>query len=71
VDPRAGLDDVEKRKLLTPALQSTTILSDGFRGLFPRGLKLPVRETDHSPPAIAEVKKMWSYTSIPTYAFTT
>jgi hypothetical protein len=30
-----------------------------------RGLKQPGREADHSPPASAEVKKMWIYT----YAF--
>jgi hypothetical protein len=27
------------------------------------------REPDHSPPASAEVKKMWIYTSTPSYAF--
>jgi hypothetical protein len=27
------------------------------------------READHSPPTSAEVKKMWIYTPIPTYAF--
>jgi hypothetical protein len=27
------------------------------------------READHSPPASAEVKKMWIYTSIPPYTF--
>jgi hypothetical protein len=33
------------------------------------GVKRPGRETDHSPPVSAEVKKTWIYTSIPTYAF--
>jgi hypothetical protein len=33
------------------------------------GIKLPGREVNHSPPANAEVKKMWIYTSTPTYAF--
>jgi hypothetical protein len=33
------------------------------------GLKRPGREDDHSPPASAEVKKMWIYTSTPPYAF--
>jgi hypothetical protein len=28
------------------------------------------READHSPPASAEVKKMWIYTSTPPYTFT-
>jgi hypothetical protein len=29
------------------------------------------RETDHSPPTSAEVKKMWIYTSTPPYVFMT
>jgi hypothetical protein len=29
----------------------------------PLGVKLPGREVDHSPPASAEFKKMWSHTS--------
>jgi hypothetical protein len=33
------------------------------------GVKRPGREDDHSPPASAEVKKMWIYTSTPPYAF--
>jgi hypothetical protein len=37
-------------------------------GSFPGG-KRPGREADHSPPASAEVKKMWIYTSTPPYAF--
>jgi hypothetical protein len=32
-------------------------------------VKRPGREVDHSPPASAEVKKMWIYTSTPPYAF--
>jgi hypothetical protein len=40
----------------------------GSAGSFP-GVKRPGREADRSPPASAEVKKMWIYTSIPTYAF--
>jgi hypothetical protein len=32
-------------------------------------LKRPGRESDHSPTASAEVKKMWIYTSTPPYAF--
>jgi hypothetical protein len=46
------------------------LLSNGYRGLFPWEVKRPVREADHSPPVSAEVKKMWIYTSTPTYAFT-
>jgi hypothetical protein len=33
------------------------------------GVKRPGREANHSPPASAEVKKMWLYTSTPPYAF--
>jgi hypothetical protein len=33
------------------------------------GVKRPGREADDSPPASAEVKKMWIYTSTPPYAF--
>jgi hypothetical protein len=33
------------------------------------GLKRPGREADHLPPASAEVKKTWIYTSTPPYAF--
>jgi hypothetical protein len=32
------------------------------------GVKRPERQADHSPPASAEVKKMWIYTSTPPYA---
>jgi hypothetical protein len=34
----------------------------GTEGSFP-GVKLPGHEAYHSPPASAEVKKMWIYTS--------
>jgi hypothetical protein len=33
------------------------------------GVKRPGREADNSPPTSAEVKKTWTYTSTPTYAF--
>jgi hypothetical protein len=33
------------------------------------GVKQPGHEADHSPPASAEAKKMWIYTSTPPYAF--
>jgi hypothetical protein len=33
------------------------------------GVKRPGREADHSPPASAEVKKIWIYTSSLPYAF--
>jgi hypothetical protein len=38
-------------------------------GDFFPGLKRPGREADHSPPASAEVKKTWIYTSAPPYVF--
>jgi hypothetical protein len=41
----------------------------GTGGLFPTRVKRPGREADPSPPASAEVKKIWLYTSIPPYAF--
>jgi hypothetical protein len=44
------------------------LLSDGYRELFPRAVKRPGCEADHSPPASAEDKKIWIYTSIPPYA---
>jgi hypothetical protein len=40
----------------------------GTGGSFP-GVMRPGREADHSPPTSAEVKKMWIYTSTPSYAF--
>jgi hypothetical protein len=40
-------------------------------GGFSPGVKWPWREAEHSPSAIAEVKKMWIYTSTPPYAFIT
>jgi hypothetical protein len=38
-------------------------------GGFSPGVKRPGREADHSPPASAEVKKMWINTSTPPYSF--
>jgi hypothetical protein len=40
----------------------------GTAGSFP-GVKRRGRETDHSPPTSAEVKKMWIYTSTTLYVF--
>jgi hypothetical protein len=45
-----------------------SLLSNGYRGLFAR-VKQQGREADHLPPASAEAKKMWIYTSTPPYAF--
>jgi hypothetical protein len=41
-------------------------VSNGYRELFPRE-----READHSPPTNAQVRKAWTYTSTPPYAFVT
>jgi hypothetical protein len=38
-------------------------------GALSPGVKWPGREADHPPPASAEFKKMWIYTSNPPYAF--
>jgi hypothetical protein len=38
-------------------------------GSFSPEMKRPGREADNSPPTSAEDKKMWIYTSTPTYAF--
>jgi hypothetical protein len=36
-----------------------SLLSSGYRGLFPLGLKGPGSEADHSPPSSVEVKMAW------------
>jgi hypothetical protein len=38
-------------------------------GALSPGIRRSVREADHSPPASAEVKKMWIYTITPPYSF--
>jgi hypothetical protein len=40
-------------------------------GAYSPGVKRPGRDADHSPPASAEVKKMWIHIAIPPYAFLT
>jgi hypothetical protein len=45
------------------------LLSNGYWGLFPRGVKWLEREADHSPLTSAEVKKTWVYSSTPLYTF--
>jgi hypothetical protein len=46
------------------------LLSNGCGGgSFPGRVKRSGRETDHSPPTTAEVKKMLTYTSTPPYVF--
>jgi hypothetical protein len=46
-----------------------SLLSNGCRGSFPRGVKRMGREADHSPPTSAEVKNTRIYTSTPPYVF--
>jgi hypothetical protein len=73
-----GLDDGEDRSsspgrvknLLfstssRPALGSTQPSIQWVPGSLSLGVRRPGREADHSPPAGAEVKKMWIYTSNP------
>jgi hypothetical protein len=52
-----------------PALGSTQPPIQWVPGALSLGIKRPGREADHSPPASAEVKKIWIYTSTPPYAF--
>jgi hypothetical protein len=42
-----------------------SLLSYGYKGLFPWRWIGPGSEADHSPPSSAEVKNAWIYTSIP------
>jgi hypothetical protein len=42
---------------------STSFMTD-TKAVHPK-LKLPLPETDHSPPSSVQVKKAWSFTSIP------
>jgi hypothetical protein len=55
--------------LSRPALGSTQPPNQWVPGALPPGIKLPGREADHSPPASAEVKKIWIYTSTHPHAF--
>jgi hypothetical protein len=73
-----GLDDRDSRVPVLAAAGNfslhllwgpSSLLFNGYRELFPWGLKRPGREADHSPPSSAEVKNAWSYTSTSPYAF--
>jgi hypothetical protein len=55
--------------LRCPDLGSTQLPIQWVPGALSPGVKRPRREADHSPPTSAEVKKMWIYTSTPSYAF--
>jgi hypothetical protein len=48
-----------------PALGSTKSPIQWVPGTLSWGVQRPGRETHHSPPASAEVKKIWIYTSTP------
>jgi hypothetical protein len=50
------------------ALGSTQPPIQWVPGVLSPGVNRPGREVDHSPPTNAEVKKMWIYTSTPSYA---
>jgi hypothetical protein len=52
-----------------PAQGSTQLPIQWVQGGLSPGAKRPGREADHSSLASVEVKKMWVYTFIPTYAF--
>jgi hypothetical protein len=56
-------------KLSRPALRSTQPPIQWVPGALIPGVKRPGREAHHSPPASAEVKKMWIYTFTPPYGF--
>jgi hypothetical protein len=40
-----------------------SLLSNGYEGLLPLGVKRPGSDADHSPPSSTEVKYVWSYIS--------
>jgi hypothetical protein len=52
-----------------PALRSTQPPIQWVPGALLPGVKRQGRDADHSPPASAQVKKMWIYISTPPYAF--
>jgi hypothetical protein len=54
-----------------PILGFTQPLIQWVPGVLSAGVKRPGREADHSPPANVEVKKIWIYTSTPSYVFMT
>jgi hypothetical protein len=56
-------------KTFRPALEFTQPPNQRVPGAVSPGVKRQGREADHSPPASAEVKKIWIYTSTPPYAF--
>jgi hypothetical protein len=69
VSSPAGLKNFQFTMLSRSALRSTQSPIQWVLGALSPGVKRPGREADHSPPASAEVKKMWVYTSTPPYVF--
>jgi hypothetical protein len=64
-DSRRGLGIFLFSSTSRPALGPPSLLSNGYRGLLPPGVKRPGREADHSHPSNAEVKNAWHCTSTP------
>jgi hypothetical protein len=69
-----GLDDREVKNFLfsmssRPTPGSTKPPIQRVAGVLSLEPKRPGREANHSPPASADVKKIWIYTSTPPYAF--
>jgi hypothetical protein len=58
-------------EMSTPILGPTKLPIQWAMGTLSPGVKRPGRETDHSLPTSAEVKKMWIYISIPPYVYMT
>jgi hypothetical protein len=52
-----------------PLLGPTQTRIQWVIGILSQGVKSRVHEVDSSPPTCAKVKKMWIYTSIPSYIF--
>jgi hypothetical protein len=65
-----GIENLKEIILLPKASRSALGLTQPpVERVFPRGVKRPWREADHSPPSSAEVKNEWSYTPTAPYAF--
>jgi hypothetical protein len=75
-----GVDPIFKFLVISPNILSSprhpdqlcsppSLLSSEYWRFFPQGVKWLWHEANHSPPASAEVKKTWVYTSTPLYIF--
>jgi hypothetical protein len=60
LDGRGSILGKERYFSLVHSIQTgsgpTSLLSSGYRGFFPWGVKQPGHEADHSPPSSAKVK---------------